>query len=440
MCANLFSQTLKSHSKEDLIKFSKMTVPLDDSFGFTSEDELPVSFDLKFFAPPVLSQTGGSCVGHAIATSLSITYNAVNKITEYGRCYSHQFDPYYIYTALKDEDISSIGCDRGAYIWEGFELVENYGIKKQWVSPELTCRDRLSKKLLLSLVDQTSNYTIDGFQGVVSWYDDGSKEVWDIDKIKNYIFYGFAPVVGIDVGDDFDNVSGSGIYKLPKKMHYQKGELSGHAVTLIGWDDQKNGGSFLFQNSYGTDWGDGGFFWVSYRDFYNEVDVAIVMYKEDFSDWKSNFMSGNYYKGAVYDGDVQKEGCFYEGQINPETNLFHGYGIFGTPTLSALGWYENGRKDGWWFVAADMFNSDGTRVSDPFFGEILFDKGEIIEEKSYGFTLGQTNNKETFTERLRLDSYDLPMSDEPATIDDFNESDVKLFTTQLSGLQVGDVD
>ena len=34
-----------------------------------------------------------------------------------------------------------------------------------------------------------------------------------------------------------------------------------HAVTLCGWDDTKK--CWLFKNSWGTDWGDGGFGWSS---------------------------------------------------------------------------------------------------------------------------------------------------------------------------------
>ncbi len=62
--------------------------------------------------------------------------------------------------------------------------------------------------------------------------------------------------------------------------YYQKGtNESNHAVTIIGWDDNipaekfsdcdyvpQKSGAWLIQNSWDTDWGENGFFWISYED------------------------------------------------------------------------------------------------------------------------------------------------------------------------------
>lgn len=59
-----------------------------------------------------------------------------------------------------------------------------------------------------------------------------------------------------------------------------------HAVSIIGWDDNFNASNFLItppsdgawivKNSYGTNWGDNGFFYISYYDktLLNSKDVT----------------------------------------------------------------------------------------------------------------------------------------------------------------------
>ncbi len=59
-------------------------------------------------------------------------------------------------------------------------------------------------------------------------------------------------------------------------------ETSGHAVTIIGWDDNysrenfksscrpQNDGAWLILNSWGADWGNNGTAWVSYEDVINK--------------------------------------------------------------------------------------------------------------------------------------------------------------------------
>jgi hypothetical protein len=61
-----------------------------------------------------------------------------------------------------------------------------------------------------------------------------------------------------DVYADFITYSG-GVYK-----HVSGDNVGGHAVSLVGFDDTKR--AWLIRNSWGPEWGENGFAWISYDD------------------------------------------------------------------------------------------------------------------------------------------------------------------------------
>lgn len=79
------------------------------------------------------------------------------------------------------------------------------------------------------------------------------------DKIKEAIYYGFPVVVAFQVTSSFDIM-----WSTDEAVWSEMGSNSrgGHAACIIGYDDSKS--MFKVMNSWGTNGGDEGFFWVTY--------------------------------------------------------------------------------------------------------------------------------------------------------------------------------
>ena len=104
-----------------------------------------------------------------------------------------------------------------------------------------------------------------------------------IENIKEKISKNYGVVIGIEIYPDFTNLA-------PNNSIYDtiSGSKQGqHAICLIGYDDSKgDNGAFKFINSWGTDWGVGGYGWISYDTV---VDATPVL----------NFAVGYYIKTSI---------------------------------------------------------------------------------------------------------------------------------------------
>ncbi|MFR7654197.1 lectin like domain-containing protein [Monoglobus pectinilyticus] len=79
------------------------------------------------------------------------------------------------------------------------------------------------------------------------------------------------------------------LYNMDKNSFYnnQRGAYQNHAVTIIGWDDNFSAdnfvakppadGAWIIQNSWGSDWGDDGCFYMSY---YDETLDELIFYQD----------------------------------------------------------------------------------------------------------------------------------------------------------------
>lgn len=132
--------------------------------------------------------------------------------------------------------------------------------------------------------------------------------------------------------------------------YYSDSFGSNHAVTLVGWDDGKNvegapyPGAFIVRNSWGTDWGEDGYFYVSYDDrslafsslvaFRDEPDALLpfdrIYYYDDLGMTSSTGFGKNQAWGACVftpeeNGDLIAVGMFTTSYATSyEINVYDG--------------------------------------------------------------------------------------------------------------------
>tara|TARA_B110000240_G_scaffold47986_1_gene54436 strand:- start:142 stop:1458 length:1317 start_codon:yes stop_codon:yes gene_type:complete len=404
------AQFLKDVSLSELSKIDKNNSITEEDFGFSSEDDIPSSYSLEKYCVVSDQKQSSSCTGFAVANgAMSILYNLVNGITRSNEKWVNRFDPFYIYSSLKNLDdlacVSGGGCNCGSKINEALEIIENYGCKKLYLYPSLECSSTLNKNNLRSMLDITGTYSIDGFINLFE-YEERAGEWYkyvSIEDIKLYLSYNNPITAGINVNADFSGLSpDNNIYSATKGMDGR------HAVTIVGYDDSKYGGAFRVLNSYGYEWGDDGFFWITYKDFENEADVAYVILKDDFDSWSTSISNSTFYKGYPK-GDETRT---WEGPLDTES-MFHGRGIITGDDYSAVGVYNHGTPHGWWLWF------DNYEVEDSWEGWVLFEDGEVIETDEFGFSSSTIESLDVLKEAFHIENIELNLSDEPASRDNF---------------------
>jgi C1A family cysteine protease len=125
-----------------------------------------------------------------------------------------------------------------------------------------------------------------------------------IDDIKRAIYqYGSVVISFAAVGKD-DETNSYYNYEYSRDLRGNKTRMkSTHAVVLTGWDDTyrtkaKQAGAFLIKNSYGEDFGDQGYAWISYED--TSLTTPFVYICEDTVSGRHAYTDQFAYDGCGY--------------------------------------------------------------------------------------------------------------------------------------------
>ncbi len=306
------------------------------NLGF-ADDNIPSKYDLTKYVPNIGNQkNSGSCVAWSISYyASSIIYNRSYGITSSEGKWANRFDPWFLYNILSAQNYNK--CEEGLRWDDAFNIAEKAGNKKFTLPPyDLHCSKPWTNEQFNNTINLTKQYSITK----VEFLDPANYTT--INKIKLEISkYLYPVVIGIShYGEGLNNISSTNGFFRPNPSENR----GGHAMTIVGYDDYVNGGSFLIVNSWGHDWGKNGYMWMKYSDFRKYAHVAFSLFVS-FS--KLDERESDIFKRINWDDGNQT----YEGQIKRYSNrnwIENGYGINYNRSIHkySIGRWVDGKKEG----------------------------------------------------------------------------------------------
>jgi hypothetical protein len=236
--------------------------PLSTTYG-SNVNQLPPAVSLLKYAPKRMHQGNqGSCVGWAssYAARTILHARATGSAPD-----NVAFSPSFLYNIIALD-----GC-QGAYMNDAMETLHKYGDLPftKFGYDERSC----SRTPNQAQVNEASQFRIKGYNRLSRGAGDYGL---DLNGVKQHIAQGAPVVIGMMVGGSFmHQMVGRSMWQ-PTQRDYSGYGFSGHAMCVIGYDDNKQ--AVQIMNSWGPEWGDNGVAWVKYDDFVHFTKEAYGLY------------------------------------------------------------------------------------------------------------------------------------------------------------------
>lgn len=256
--------------------------------------KLPSKYSLKEYSPTPGDQGGSStCTGWSISYGARTILEAISNQWSTNEINANTFSPSYVYNQIRSQD----GCDFGTSLVDGLEIITNEG-----VLPYTEFGYDCEREVNNDEKARASSFKLKEYREIVS-RQSKNKTL----NIKKSLTQSNPVVIGINCPKSL--YSAKDVWH-PKKDEYNK-NINGHALTVIGFDDNVEGGAFEILNSWGVQWGNNGFIWMRYSDIehfsvwgaeliaekknidhYNiNADIFLREYQSNIIDFKRNINS-----------------------------------------------------------------------------------------------------------------------------------------------------
>jgi len=316
---------------------------------------LPARIDLSPYAPPVLNQgRKGSCVAISIGYYMRSILDARRRgLASKSAILGRSLSPFYLYNAVKNplDQECTFGVDPSLTL----EHLKTYGLPAfaSYPDPNFCQADvPLFTDKSVRILDYVKLFRITE-----------AKEA-KVRAVKQTLAELSPVVVGIEATASLGNLSFvkslvPRIRNLPSAVsrlifretadglnfQWQPNQSNsldfGHAVCVVGYDDRMFGtGAFKVINSWGSTFGDGGYFWISYADFgrfakygyqaYLPTDSPVLL-DADLTIWQGAYRKSALPFRSLSTGsrlqtytltDPQRTGTSFKFRVNAQQQLY----------------------------------------------------------------------------------------------------------------------
>ena len=206
----------------------------------------PNIVDLRQWCSPIEDQGNlGSCTGQSVAGAIELLNKRNGKPNDVSRLFI------YYYERLIE---GTINYDNGAYIRDGIKASYTYGAPLESLWPYNISQFRTKP---------SAAAINDGAKRKVTLYQAAA----NFDAVQNALASGYPVIIGFDVYSSFESQAVTKTGMMPYPNTKTERLLGGHAVCIVGYNNTTS--RFTVRNSWGTSWGDKGYFYMPYQVIQN---------------------------------------------------------------------------------------------------------------------------------------------------------------------------
>lgn len=248
---------------------------------------IPESVSLVPWCPiPQSQEQYGTCTSWASTYAARTIAEAINNgWGNRSKISAEAFAPIFIYAQIKSDD--DYDCQLGSCIDDALETLMLKGAPKL-ADFNLLCATDISDDIYA----KARQYVIDDYFQVFNIYSDADKK---ISATKKSLSEKRPVIIGMKVPDSFMDCYGKDLWNKTETNN----DGGGHAMCIVGYDNNKYGGAFLIMNSWGTQWGNDGMIWVKYKDFADNVKYGFEMFLKKKETPKPGPHYANRFAGSI---------------------------------------------------------------------------------------------------------------------------------------------